>query len=279
MNRLPLFCGVDLAARIERAEVDLIATVGASTRSGRGGADSFVVKVGGGVACFVEDGSPFNKVAGLGFADVPTTTELDDIEQAFAARGAQVQVELSTLADPSIGTLLTGRGYRLVGFENVLGRSLTPEVDVTLPAGVQVRVSGPDEFDAWLDVVAEGVARPDTLGVPAHETFQRDTVERAERDLVAAGSTRYTALRDGVIAGGAGLRVSGGVAQLTGAATAAAHRRTGVHGALLAARLRDAAERCDVAVVTTQPGSTSQRNVQSRGFDLLYARAILVRTA
>jgi len=34
---------------------------------------------------------------------------------------------------------------------------------------------------------------------------------------------------------------------------------------------------CDVAVVTTQPGSKSQENVQKHGFELLYTRAILVR--
>ena len=49
---------------------------------------------------------------------------LDEIEQAFAARGCPVQVELAYLADPAIGALLTGRGYRLESFENVLGRAL-----------------------------------------------------------------------------------------------------------------------------------------------------------
>jgi hypothetical protein len=34
---------------------------------------------------------------------------------------------------------------------------------------------------------------------------------------------------------------------------------------------------CDIAVVTTAPGSKSQENVQRRGFDLLYTRAILVK--
>jgi hypothetical protein len=51
-----------------------------------------------------------------------------------------------------------------------------------------------------------------------------------------------------------------------------------VQTALLAARLADAAAAgCDVAVVTTQPGSRSQQNVQRRGFDLLYVRAVLVK--
>jgi hypothetical protein len=51
-----------------------------------------------------------------------------------------------------------------------------------------------------------------------------------------------------------------------------------VQGTLLSERLR-AAEKagCDVAVVTTQPGSKSQENVQKQGFELLYTRAILVK--
>jgi hypothetical protein len=42
---------------------------------------------------------------------------------------------------------------------------------------------------------------------------------------------------------------------------------------LLSARLADAATAgCDVAVITTQPGSKSPENAQRGGFDLLYAR-------
>ena len=54
------------------------------------------------------------------------------------------------------------------------------------------------------------------------------------RDLTAAaGITRYIALHDGVIAGGASFRMAGNIAQLTGAATAPAHRRRGIQSALL----------------------------------------------
>jgi GNAT superfamily N-acetyltransferase len=61
-------------------------------------------------------------------------------------------------------------------------------------------------------------------------------------------------------------------------ATLPAHRRHGVQSALLATRLERAGRAgCDVAVVTTQPGSKSQENVQKHGFELLYTRAILVR--
>ena len=149
----------------------------ASSRAARrrGADDSgFVIAIAGGVASFAEQGSPFNKVAGLGFAGVPGTAALDEVERATAA-------------------------------------------------GVEVRPSGGEEFADWLDVVTDGVA------------------------------------------------------QLTGAATAPAHRHRGVHTALLSARLADAAGAgCDIAVITTQPGSRSQHNAQRRGFDILYTRAILM---
>lgn len=49
--------------------------------------------------------------------------------------------------------------------------------------------------------------------------------------------------------------------------------------ALLARRLSDAqAAGCDLAVVTTAPGSRSQENVMRRGFELLYTRAVLVKS-
>ena len=128
--------------------------------------------------------------------------------------GAPVQIELAHLADPEVGALLTKRGHRLASFENVLGLALDRQPDrVSLP-GIEVRPSGDDEFEAWIDVVADGFAHPDPQGVPSHEEFPRDVLERAERDFAAAGVLRYIALRDGVVAGGGSLRVADGVAQL-----------------------------------------------------------------
>ena len=103
--------------------------------------------------------------------------------------------------------------------------------------------------------------------------------------VVVPGFARYVAeLTDSAgtaqppsIAGGASLRQCGGIAQLCGSATLPGLRRRGVQSALLAARLADAARAgCDLAVITTQPGSKSQ-NAQRAGFTLLYSRAILVR--
>ena len=276
-GRAPLFCDTALAGRIERVEVQLIAQSSEAARC-RAGMAGFVTPIAGGVASFAGEGSPYNKVAGLGFGGVPDPAALDEIEKAFAAFGSPVQIELAHLADPAIGAVLAGRGYQLESFENVLGRALAAGSERVMPSGVEVRPSGEEEFETWLDVVAEGSVHPDTQGVPWHEEFSREAIIGAERDSAAAGDMRYAALRDGVIVGGATMRISEGVAQLTGAATVPAHRRRGVQTALLSARLADAAAAgCDVAVITTQPGSRSQQNAQRQGFDLLYTRAVLVK--
>ena len=276
-GRAPLFCDTALAGRIERVESQLIAQCNQAARR-RAGMAGFVIPVAGGVASFAGEGSPYNKVAGLGFGGVPDPAALDEIEKAFAAAGSPVQIELAHLADPAISALLAGRGYRLESFENVLGRALTGGSGRVMPPGIEVRPSGEEEFETWLDVVAEGSVHPDTQGLPWHEEFSREAIIEAERDSAAAGDVRYAALRDGVIVGGATMRIAEGVAQLTGAATAPAHRRRGVQTALLSARLADAAAAgCDVAVITTQPGSKSQQNAQRQGFDLLYTRAVLVK--
>jgi len=271
----PLFCSVELAERIERVEAQMI-TAATEVARLRVGAKAFVMPIAAGVACYAEEGSPLNKIAGLGFGGVPGSDELGEIEQAFAVRASATHVELSNLADPEIGATLTSRGYQLVSFENVLGRSLDGEQQPHTAPGIEVKPS--DDPAAWLDVIVDGFAHPDVEGVPSHEDFPREVIEKAIGDIEQAGATPYLAYRDGVVAGGGSMRISDGVAQLTGAATSPAHRRRGVQTALLSARLADAARAgADVAVVTTQPGSKSQQNVQSRGFHLLYTRAVLVK--
>lgn len=277
-----LACDIALAARIEQAEARLLAdgVARVALRTGENG-DVFSRPLAGGHAAFTEPGSPLNKVAGLGFDGVPREAELAEVEEAYARRGSPVRVELSSLADPSVGAFLTRRGYVLEGFEDVLGLALPAASLPPVPEGVCVRPSGEDELEAWLDVTVRGFVVPDDQGVPSSESFEEEVLRRVVRDFVqAAGMTRYLAERSGVPAGGGSLRVAGGIAQLCGAATLPAHRRRGVQTALLSERLAAAGQAgCDLAVVTTQPGSKSQENARRRGFALLYTRAVLVRGA
>jgi hypothetical protein len=277
---LPLFGSVDLAARIERAEARFMEDATGAIRSRT---DTFAIPIAGGVATWAGPGVPMTKLAGLGFAGMPEVAALEAVERAFDERRTPVQVELSSLAEPGIGALLTGRGYQLTGFENVLAVRLPLAAGGPRVApGVEVSEGDEGDLEAWVDAVAEGFAQPDAQGVPSAEAYPRAMIEDLMRDLARVRDlVRYTARLTGAgpIAGGASLRLWGGVAHLAGAATRAPYRRRGVQTSLLAVRLARAAQAgCDVAVVTTQPGSKSQQNVQRQGFDLLYTRAVLVRT-
>lgn len=274
-----LFASTSLAARIEHAERRLLEDCAAAIARRHDDAGVWVHPIAGGVATYTGPGSPLNKVAGLGFEMPVDVSRLERIEQEFGRRETPVQVELSCLADPSVGELLTRRGYTLRGFENVLGRGLPVERVGPEAPGISICESPTDELDEWLDVVVSGFATPDEQGVRSHESFPRDALERAIGDMAGAeGFIRYLARLDGRPAGGASMRLCDGVAQLCGASTVPALRRRGVQSALLATRLAYASDAgCDIAVVTTQPGSKSQQNVQRRGFEVLYTRAVLVR--
>jgi ribosomal protein S18 acetylase RimI-like enzyme len=277
-----LACDIALAARIERAEARLLAD-GVVSVARRAGAEAGVFSrpLAGGRAAFTEPGSPLNKVAGLGFEGLPPEPELDEVEREFARRECPVRVEQSSLADPSVGAFLTRRGYVLEGFEDVLGLALPAAGLPPVPPGLRVRPSGREELETWLDVTVRAFLVPDEQGVPSGETFEEEILRRVVRDFVQAdGMTRFLAEREGVPAGGGSVRVADGIAQLCGAATLPAHRRRGVQTALLSERLAAATRAgCDLAVITTQPGSKSQENARRRGFALLYTRAVLVRGA
>jgi GNAT superfamily N-acetyltransferase len=270
-----MFCDVALAARIEAAEARLVAEAAASVT--RRVADASVIEVGGGVAAFTEAGSPLNKVAGLGFAALAAEA-WTAVELEHARRGAPIQVELSTLADPQLATFLCARGYRLVGVENVSGSSLASPPAPGAP-DIAIEVVASERLQQWLDVMVSGFGAADAGGAGVPESFDAAVVERVVRDFATArGVTLFLARRNGEPAGAASMRIDTGIAQLCGAATLPSQRRRGVQSALLRHRLRHAAAAgCDVGVVTTQPGSKSQQNVQALQFSLLYARNVFVR--
>ena len=78
-GRFPLFCDTALAERIERVEAQLIAKSSEAARRRGAGTAGFVIPMAGGVASFAEEGSPFNKVVGLGFGGAPSAAALDEI--------------------------------------------------------------------------------------------------------------------------------------------------------------------------------------------------------
>ncbi|HLL23671.1 MAG TPA: GNAT family N-acetyltransferase [Kofleriaceae bacterium] len=257
-----MFVDSHLAARIDRVEARISRAIAAAIPG------SSVIDVDGGVAVFTRPGSPINKIVGAGF-DGP----LDEAElaRAEAVWPEPVRIELATLASPEAAAQLSARGYRLLGFENMLVR---PLVEEAAPAH-EVRT---DDDAAWMRILVDGFVEGDGTGALV-DTFAREALEQVMRDFMnAKGFARYVAYLDGQPVGAATLRVDDGIAILAGAATLPLARRRGIQSALLAARLRDArVAGCTLAVIVTAPGSLSQKNAMKSGFQLAYSRAILQR--
>ena len=242
-----------------------------------------------GWALFAGVGNPVNKVIGIGFDAPPDEAAFAEVERAFAVHGSESPrrgVHPGARRDATRGchgVAITSKGSRT----SSAGRSArpTPSAGQTTETralhAIAVAPVGDPDVDAWIAAVTTGFASPDDSGAGGDQPLPPTGELAAIMDDVfrAGGVTRYLARIDGDVAGGASMKVEAGIALLAGAATLPAFRRRGVQRALLQARLADAARAgCELAVVVTQPGSTSQANVQRQEFELLYARAVLVKS-
>src|SRR6185503_3278575 len=142
----------------------------------------------------------------------------------------------------------------------------------------EVVIAADADLERWIEITLDAFAQPDAGPLPTEE-HPRDELAAVFRDISRmSGVTRYFAMIAGAPVAAASVRFDSRLAQLTGAATLPTFRRRGLQTALTTRRLADAQRvGCDLAVVTTNPGSKSQQNAQRQGFELLYARAILVK--
>jgi GNAT superfamily N-acetyltransferase len=273
-----MFASPQLAARVDIAEGRLCAVIARAVGDRFPEYRPCVFKLSGGVAVFAGAHSPSNKMIGVGFEEQPGDRDLSAVESAFDERVAALQGEISTLADPGLHARLVARGYQPRGFENVLGHPLSTTVS---PSVDHIRIDRvePGDLAEWAEVVVTAFSHPDSGGVGG-DAIPLDDELRKWFDITmrVPGFEGFLARIDGQIVGGGSLRIDEGVAQFCGASTLPAFRRRGVQTALLHHRLAFARTAgCDIAVVTTQPASKSQMNVQREGFQLLYARQLLIR--
>lgn len=267
---------LELARRVDRAEIDFCALAGAH---GVAGIDR--LEAGGGLALHGKPGSPFNKVLGLGLAGAVSDDDLDRIEEFYKNRRSPAQIELCPMAYADLPARLGARGFVLNGFEAQLSRGIEPRVPLpAVPDGVRVSTARADQEDLWTRVVAEGfgAAEAHVGGGPEHETFTTEQVVEMMQQFRHPGMRRYLAWIDGRPAGGGSSWVLDGVLGIAGTSTLPPFRRQGVQTAIAVQALRDAAGEADLAAATTAPGSTSQRTFERLGFQVLYTRAILVKS-
>ncbi len=260
------FADIELGRRLEKTEGQGNANFIEARKRAFPDSSAEWIEVAGTRAMFDGPGSPLTQTFGLGMFEPLTAEQLDEIEQFFQTRGADVFHEVCPLADPSTFALLNERGYVAVESSNVLYRPINPDLrlEASRNEQVQVRLIREDEIDLWAQTASEG---------------WREFTEVADflRDLgqVTARSKSLSFLAEldaNPIATGA-LTISGDIALLAGASTIPRARRQGAQLALLEGRLRyAAAQGCTIGMMVAQPGSGSQRNAERHGFRIAYTR-------
>jgi GNAT superfamily N-acetyltransferase len=256
---------VALSRRLERAEASANAAFVEARARVAPDSGATWQDVSGCYAMFDGVGSPSTQTFGLGLFAAASEEDLLTLERFFAERGADVFHEVSPLADPVLLTMLPARGYRPVELTSVLYRPVAAGEMPGAAGAVRARPIAAGEEERWADVSARGWGES-----PELSAFVRDLGLVSAR---SAGATCFLAELGGEAIAAGALALHGGVAILAGASTLPAWRGRGAQTALLAARLRHAAERgCDVAMMGALPGSTSQLNAERQGFRIAYTR-------
>ncbi len=178
-----IFCDPPLAARIDRAEARMCAEFAHLVGSRLPGARVTTLPLAGGLAVYAGPGAPMNKVIGVGLGDTLDAGALAEVEAEWESRREPVRVELSTLDDGAAARLLTARGYRLLGFENVLGRRIDARGAVSgdRPARRSCTI-GDEDLERWIQIMLDAFAQPDAGPLPTEE-HQRDELAAVFRDI------------------------------------------------------------------------------------------------
>ncbi len=226
------------------------------------------IAVGGALAMFDGAESPLTQTFGLGLFDEIGAAEMDEIEAFFKDRDAPVFHEISPLAQSSIIALLNERGYQPLELTTVLYQPIAAQSASDLPfdAPIKTRIIEKSEVDLWARTSANGWETE----MPGLGDFMFDLGRVSAQ---CAGALPFIAELDGAAISTGMMFIYDGVAMLGGASTVPAGRKRGAQNALLAARLRYAAEQdCTMAMMGAFPGSQSQRNAEKNEFRIAYTR-------
>jgi len=203
----------------------------------------------------------FNRALGLGLGQPATDEQLD--EALDFLREVHAYVTVAPEAEPEdLGDRLTARGLAPDRGWTKFSRAVTDPPEL----GTELRVARDDHGDAFAEAAQRG------FGVP--EFFSEWLARLAGRD----GWQCFAAFDGASPAAAGALFVRGQVGWCGIGATVPEHRGKGGQGALLAARVKAAAEAgCEIVVTETgEPvhglPNGSYRNIVRAGFEPVYVR-------
>lgn len=224
--------------------------------------------VAGGRAIFTGTGFFTNRALAMGLRGPVRQDDIERVEAFYAERGLPSEIEIAAWVDPSLIRLLGQLGYRLIRFRNIYAQRLSPQTTTSLQspprlAAIETHAVNAATAASWATTLLDGFEYT--------ASADRERVDIWNQMLLALPNlTALIAVIDGKPVGAASVLVVGSVAMLGGAATLPAFRRRGVQRALIEARLAVAMQTgCELAVVTADPGSSSGRNAERTGFQLV----------
>ena len=259
-----IFSDRKLAQKLERAEASANRAFVESRAKMQPESGATWIEVAGAYAMFDGVESPLTQTFGLGVFEDATDEVLDKIEAFYKERGAVVFHEISPMADLSLLSLLSERGYQPIELTSVLYRPIESDFSVSPDPNIKTRIIEAGEEMLWAQTSAGGWSTE----APGLSDFMLDFGQISARSFLS-----FLAELEGKPIAAGGLFIKDDCALLAGASTVPEGRRQGAQLALLDARLRyAAAQGCKIAMMGALPGSQSQRNAEKQGFRIAYTR-------
>ncbi len=223
-----------------------------------------IIEINGGAACFSECDAYLSQVIGWGFSTQPHQflTEIELIEDFYQTQGnSRVDIELCPFVGNELAVFLGQRGYLVTELNNVSALNLESynPIDCSI-APFELREIEGAALEEWSKQIALGFGY-----LEAQDQFFR---------YAQATGVKAFAVYDGSqIVAGALVSMHGAFCDLGVTSTLPAYRGQGLQKKLLHHRLTAAKNRgLSWALVTTEPGTISDANVQKIGFQCVYTR-------
>jgi GNAT superfamily N-acetyltransferase len=222
-------------------------------------------KIGSGFAIFAGIDSPLTQIFGMGLDGEASVEKVIELEEFYKRDQAPVNAEVCHLSDIGLSRMFIERGYQISEFSNVLLRRIREDDGSEVSAINDIRKVKEEEIDRVAAVVTEGFL--ETKDIP--ESF----VEIFQVCFHQTNCSFFAAFKDNAPVGGGSVFLINDIAIFGGASTLPAFRNRGIQTDLLKTRLNYAHSKgCNWAMVTTLPGSVSQKNVERQGFQVVYSR-------
>jgi len=214
-----------------------------------------------GHAVLLGPGLYVNRVLAAGLEADVNDVQLDLLQERSRAVGVPPALEVNEHTSPSVAPLLAAHGFRAGRATAWMFRSLDGDL-APCHRSVEVEVVDAESLAAWQAATAIGWGHLDVSARGASDAFAAAAFEVQSPGLLLARSAN-----DGRILGCASLSLRDDLATLGAMSTLPDERGKGVQAALIAARLRLAADAgFKLAATSVAPGSGSQRNLARHGF-------------